>query len=259
MAALEKKRKELAEMELKRKAQRLVELKKAKVRNPEVIVDFEFSMVSITGGTFKMGCTVDQIRECEGDERPVKSAQVADFKISKFEVTQELWDAVMDTNVSVHAGCAKCPVENIRYGDVQVFISKLNKLTGKNYRLPTEAEWEYAARGGQKAESEVPSISQVAWYSNNSGQTTHEVGQLKPNALGLYDMLGNVWEYCSDWYDPTYYSTQNLTNPKGPLTGAEYVIRGGSFFSAASECRVANRNSIFPIMAHKSYGFRLAE
>lgn len=259
LVEIEKRRKEIAEAIARRKAQRMAELKKAKVPKPELIVEFEWSMVVISGGEFKMGCTSDQIRDCEADERPIRNVSVADFKLSKFEVTQELWEAVMDTNVSAHPNCAKCPVENIRYGDVQVFISKLNTFTGKNYRLPTEAEWEYAARGGNKAETMVPALSDMAWYGVNSGNETHEVGQLKPNALGLYDMLGNVWEYCADWYDPAYYSGQQLSNPKGPSSGAEYVIRGGSYFSSANECRVANRNSVFPIMSHKSYGFRLAE
>ncbi len=259
LAALEKKKKELAEAEAKRKALRVAELKKAKVKYPEILAELEWNMVEVQGGEFKMGCTSDQIRDCEADERPTRNVSVADFKLSKFEVTQELWDAVMDTNVSFHQNCAKCPVENIRYGDVQVFISKLNTFTGKNYRLPTEAEWEYAARGGNKAEAMVPALSDMAWYGVNSGNETHEVGQLKPNDLGLYDMLGNVWEYCADWYDPAYYSGQQLSNLKGPSSGAEYVIRGGSYFSSANECRVANRNSVFPIMSHKSYGFRLAE
>lgn len=250
------------EEEYRRKArqarlERINGLKKRGAKDPEVVHSFITSFTYVKSGTLKQGCTEDQIVHCQADERPSKSVEVSGFFINKFEVTQELWMAVMDTNYSKNNSCKLCPVENVSFGQVQEFIKKLNFITEGNYRLPTEAEWEYAARGGHRAESVKPGLASVSWFSQNSGGSTHEVGTLDPNELGIYDMYGNVWEYCSDWYDANYYKSVVQTNPLGPDSGSERVIRGGSYFSIASECRAANRNKIHPLIAHHSYGFRL--
>ncbi|MCP4277627.1 MAG: formylglycine-generating enzyme family protein, partial [Gammaproteobacteria bacterium] len=169
--------------------------------------------------------------------------------------------AVMGNNPSKFKGDNR-PVETVSWKDVQTFITKLNQQTGKTYRLPTEAEWEYAARGGVSANSTTyagsNTIGDVAWYDDNSGSKTHEVGGKQPNELGIYDMTGNIWEWCNDWYGNSYYSSSPADNPQGSSSDAYRVIRGGSWGYAARRCRVAYRSHFYPTRRADSIGFRLA-
>ena len=216
-------------------------------------------MVYVKGGTFTMGATAEQGSDAESDEKPTHSVTVSDFYIGKYEVTQAQWRAVMGSNPSKFTGDNN-PVEKVSWDDIQEFIKKLNAQTGKKFRLPTEAEWEYAARGGNQSKgykySGSNSIGDVAWYDGNSGDKTRPVGQKRPNELGIYDMSGNVWEWCQDWYGA--YSSSSQTNPTGPSSGSSRVLRGGSWYSYARNCRVSFRSSGIPDSRYYSYGFRLA-
>ena len=207
-----------------------------------------------------MGCTAEQ-GDCYDDEKPVHRVNVSSFSIGKYEVTQAQWQAVMGSNPSNFKNCDNCPVEKVSWNDVQDFIKKLNQLTGKRFRLPTEAEWEYAARGGKRSKgyryAGSNNLGSVAWYEKNSGSKTHPVGQKRPNELGLYDMSGNVWEWCSDWYGKNYYGSSSSNNPTGPSTGERKVQRGGSWGDGATYCRVSDRSSYEPADRSNRDGFRV--
>ena len=207
-----------------------------------------------------MGATSEQASDAFDDEKPAHSVTLSSYYIGKTEVTQELWQAVVGSNPSYFKGNRK-PVEKVSWEDCQTFISKLNSLTGKNYRLPTEAEWEFAARGGIKSKgykySGSNTLGDVAWYLNNSGDTTHDVGTKSPNELGLYDMSGNVWEWCNDWYKSQYYRNSPSNNPTGPSSGTCRVIRGGSWNDIARYCRSSNRYGSTPGSRDDSLGLRL--
>jgi len=215
----------------------------------------EPEMIFVEGGTFMMGSD-----DGENDEKPVHSVTVNSFYISKYEVTQKEWLEIMGNNPSYSKG-DNLPVENVSWNDIQEFIKKLNQTTGKTYRLPTEAEWEYAAKGGNKSKgykyAGSNNIEEVAWYSNNSDGETHPVGTKKPNELGIYDMTGNVWEWCQDWYDKEYYRNSPSNNPKGPSSGTRCVLRGGSWVSSYSYCRSAIRNYVNPDGVNNYFGARL--
>lgn len=217
-----------------------------------------FQMVEVRGGTFRMGATSEQGRDADNDEKPVHQMTLSSYYIGKYEVTQELWQAVMGTNPSRFNGNRK-PVEQVSWNDCQTFISKLNSLTGKRFRLPTEAEWEFAARGGTMSRgykySGSNSLSNVAWYTDNSGSTTHDVGTKSPNELGIYDMSGNVYEWCSDWYGN--YSSSSQANPTGAYSGSNRVGRGGSWFINAVYCRVSSRDGWTPDYWLNYLGLRL--
>ena len=219
-----------------------------------------FNMVKVSGGTFQMGATSEQGSYVDSDEQPVHQVTLSDYYIGETEVTQELWQAVMGSNPSKFTGSGLLPVEKVSWDDCQTFITKLNVLTGMQFRLPTEAEWEFAARGGNSSQgykySGSNNIDDVAWYTNNSNSKTHEVGTKAPNELGIYDMSGNVWEWCQDW-DGSY-SSSAQTNPTGPTSGAERVYRGGSFFGYAGYCRVSDRNYYTPGYRIYILGLRLA-
>jgi len=219
----------------------------------ETVNGVRFDMVAVKGGTFRMGS-----ESGESNEKPVRSVTLSDFTIGKTEVTQALWQAVMGDNPSYWKG-VNLPVEQVSWDDIQIFLQKLNQLTGKTYRLPTEAEWEYAAKGGTSSRSTTyagsNSIDNVAWYDKNSGNKTHIVAGKQPNELGLYDMSGNVWEWCSDWYGS--YSSTAQTNPKGASTGSYRMIRGGSWNRSTQDCRSAFRNSIGPYYYYNFIGFRV--
>ena len=218
-----------------------------------------FTMIAVEGGTFKMGATSEQGSDADNDEKPVHNVTLSDYYIGETEVTQELWQAVMGTNPSNSKGNKK-PVEQVSWNDCQEFITKLNNLTGKNFRLPTEAEWEYAARGGNKSKgykySGSNTIDNVAWYTSNSGSQTHDVKTKQANELGIYDMSGNVYEWCQDWYGS--YSRGSQTNPTGPASGSSRVLRGGSWNSGAGNCRVSNRSGDDPDCGGSGIGLRLA-
>ena len=223
-------------------------------------------MVRVEGGPFMMGATPEQGSDAYDDEKPAHRVALSSYYIGKYEVTQEQWVAVMGRNPSRFKG-AKNPVEVVSWNDCQKFIKKLNQLTGLKFRLPTEAEWEYAARGGNKSKgykySGSNNLGDVAWYGNNSSSKTHEVGRKAPNELGLYDMSGNVMEWCSDWYGWTYYSSSPSTNPTGPSSDSERVQRGGSWDSYyAQYCRVSFRgdddNPSCPDYYSDVFGLRLA-
>ncbi|MGN0033523.1 MAG: SUMF1/EgtB/PvdO family nonheme iron enzyme [Candidatus Limimorpha sp.] len=218
-----------------------------------------FEMVRVDGGKFKMGATAEQKKFAENDESRTHNVTLNDYYIGKYEVTQSVWNAVMDNDQSAFKGPNR-PVERVSWNDCQEFIRRLNEATGKNFRLPTEAEWEYAARGGKKSHgfrySGSDKIDEVAWYSENSGNETHDVGQKKPNELGIYDMSGNVWEWCSDWYLKKY-KRKSQKNPIGPNEGSNKVFRGSCWNNNANSCRVSNRHSNNPVYSLSYTGLRL--
>lgn len=217
-----------------------------------------FKMIYVEGGTFTMGATPEQGSDVAHWEKLTHKVTLSDYYIGETVVTQALWQAVMGNNPSSFKG-ENLPVENISWHDCKEFISKLNSLTGKNFRMPTEAEWEYAARGGSKSRGYKYSgsnrLGNVAWYTDNSGDETHRVGKKSPNELGLYDMSGNVMEWCSDWYGD--YSSAEQTNPKGPDSGTSRVCRGGSWFFNARICRCSYRRSYDPGYLSTDLGLRL--
>lgn len=225
-----------------------------------VVNGVEFNMVKVAGGTFQMGATSEQGSDYFDNELPVHQVTLSDYYIGEIEVTQELWQAVMGSNPSNFRTSNKLPVEIVSWNDCQTFITKLNQLTGMQFRLPTEAEWEFAARGGNKSKgykySGSNDIDEVAWYYYNSGGETHEVGTKLPNELGIFDMIGNVWEWCQDRYGS--YSSSAQTNPTGPSTGSNRVIRGGSWDSEPRYCRVSRRYGCTPDRSDRYLGLRLA-
>ena len=219
-----------------------------------------FTMVGVEGGTFTMGATSEQGSDAFSDEKPTHSVTLSDYAIGETEVTQELWKAVMGSNPSNYVSGTDLPVVHVNWIASQAFIQKLNQLTGKNFRLPTEAEWEYAARGGQKSKgykyAGSNTLSDVAWYIDNSSSKTPPVKQKQANELGLYDMSGNVGEWCQDWYGA--YSSSAQTNPTGPTSGSSRVWRGGFWRSNAWGCRVSDRLYSAPADNNQATGLRLA-
>ena len=224
----------------------------------ETAKDLNMKMIFVEGGTFQMGATSEQGSDPQSDESPVHSVTLDSYYIAETEVTQAQWYAVMGTNPSYRSGDNR-PVEYVSWEEANEFCKKLSELTGKRYTLPTEAQWEYAARGGNKSKgykySGSNTIGDVAWYYNNSGNATHSVKQKQPNELGLYDMSGNVCEWCSDWYGS--YSSSSQTNPTGPSSGSYREFRGGSWCSYAWVCRVSNRDDTNPSGRGSDLGFRL--
>ena len=224
------------------------------------VKDVEFTMVAVEGGTFSMGSN-----DGGNDEKPIHQVTLDSYCIGQTEVTQELWQTVMGSNPSYFKGTSN-PVENVSYNDCIDFINQLNTLLkdqlpqGRKFRLPTEAEWEFAARGGSKSKgykySGSNSISTVAWYDGNSGDKTHPVKQKASNELGLYDMSGNVYEWCSDWKGS--YSSSPQNNPKGPSNGKYRVLRGGSWYMVEQSFRPAHRNDSDPGNRLNHFGLRLA-
>ena len=222
--------------------------------------NISFQMRKVDGGSFYMGATSEQDYEAENDEYPAHLVELSSYYIGVCEVTRELWMYVMYGSSKYNGD--NSAVKNVTWNECQTFIGKLNKLTGKNYRLPTEAEWEYAARGGNMSNDYMYSggnfIGDVAWYNGNSTDRK-SVGQKLSNELGLYDMSGNVLEWCSDWYGEDYYSKSPTLNPRGPQSGTDKVMRGGSFYSSAEFCRVSNRGFFSPSQSQGGrVGLRLA-
>jgi len=214
-------------------------------------------MVLVKGGTFTMGCTPEQGNDCTAWEKPAHQVTLSDFYIGKYEVTQAQWKAVMnEDNPSKFKGDNR-PVENVSWNDVQAFIRRLNERTGRNYRLPTEAEWEYAARGGNKSNgykySGSKAVDDIAWYGS---EETRPVGIKIANELSIHDMSGNVWEWVNDWYGD--YSEEQQVDPQGPSSGTNRVLRGGSWYGNARYVRVSVRNGSVPGFHRDAIGFRLA-
>ncbi len=245
-------------------------------------------MVHVAGGSFDLGS------DNEADDRkPAHTVTLKDFHIGMYEVTQKQWKEIMNTNPSDRV-CDECPVSNVTFTDVQAFIEKLNAKTGRHFRLPTEAEWEFAARGGVKEDlvKEFKGVArggvnefmiaekglkkpdqfkegkkysgqrlpgEVAWFARNSENHTHPIGRKKANELGIYDMTGNVEEWCNDWYAKTYGSKNDVTDPQGPTGGKARVVRGGSYISNPVELVVTRRAAYLPDTKANSLGFRLVE
>ena len=224
-----------------------------------VLTELFNDMVFVEGGTFTMGATGALADDAESDEKVLHEVTLSPYYICRYEVTQSVWKAVMGKNPSNFKG-DNLPVESVTWIDCQQFITRLNALTGKTFRLPTEAEWEYAARGGKHSKgfkyagSDNP--DEVAWHNGNSGGGPHPVGQKAPNELGLYDMSGNVYEWCSDWKGK--YSSKPQTNPQGPVQGTHRVNRGGRWGGSIGACRVSDRSMCDPNVRFYHLGFRLA-
>jgi formylglycine-generating enzyme required for sulfatase activity len=245
-------------------------------------------MVMVQGGSFDLGSNDEA-----ADRKPAHTVKLKDYYIGAYEVTQRQWRTIMGTNPSTFV-CDDCPVQNVSWSDVQSFIEKLNEKAGRHYRLPTEAEWEYAARGGIREQlvkpypnvarggvnelliadqgSRVPDKmttgkryagqklpGEVAWFKRNSEDHVHRIGTKKPNELGIYDMSGNVEEWCADFYGTTYGSKNTVENPQGPSGGNAHVVRGGSYQSDPDELVVTRRAAYVPKTKALSLGFRLAE
>jgi formylglycine-generating enzyme required for sulfatase activity len=218
----------------------------------------KYNMVRVGGGTFKMGS-----RNGNNDETPSHNVSSRTFYISKYEVTQRQWTAIMGSNPSFNKNCNDCPVENVSWEETNDFIRKLNSYTQGHYRLPTEAEWEFAAGGGILRSDYLFSGNRrperVAWFYGNASGKSHPVGTKVANELGITDMSGNVAEWCSDWYDVSYYSRSELENPEGPAgPKSEKVVRGGSWDDYEQLCRIVSREKKSPNQKSKNIGFRIA-
>jgi formylglycine-generating enzyme required for sulfatase activity len=213
-------------------------------------------MVSIPGGTFQMGSNGAQ---AESDEKPVHTVTLDGFWMGKYEVTQRQYEAMMGGNPSYFKGPDR-PVEMVSWNDVTEFCQKISQATGKTYSLPTEAQWEYACRAGSSGKwcfgDSENLLGDYGWHTANSGSQTHDVGGKKPNVWGLYDMHGNVWEWCADWYAP--YSAGAVSNPAGPANSGSRVIRGGDWGLDPESCRSADRYGIPPAYRYHDIGFRLS-
>ena len=240
--------------------------------------DVKFEMVFVEGGAFAMGCFSED-NTCDSIEKPSHNVNLANYYLGKFEVTQKLWNTVMGSNIHQQRDLAntsweiygegdKIPMYYISYEECETFCEKLNRLLyaqlpeGYKFCIPTEAQWEYAARGGSKRKGLTYSgnnkISKVAWWEGNSGQRTREVGLKLKNELGIYDMSGNVWEWCRDWFEADYYSYSSNTNPQGPLSGDHRVLRGGSWNLKPWHSRVTTRHYYEPNARSANVGFRIA-
>lgn len=218
--------------------------------------NISFTMIHVEGDTFTMGATPEMLEPFD-NEKPAHLVTLGNYCIGQTEVTQELWQAVMGENPSKTKG-DKLPVEEISWDDIQQFLSSLNTLTGMKFRMPTEAEWEFAARGGKLSQhfqyAGSNNAEEVAWYDTKQ---TNPVGQKEPNELGIYDMSGNVWEWCLDWYDENYYQNVEI-NPQGPESGIYCVLRGGSWGGSEKYCRCSCRAGYSPDLRDIDCGFRLA-
>ena len=240
------------------------------------VKEVTFEMIFVEGGSFVMGCTSEQ-SGCFGDEKHTHTVELSDYYIGKQQVTQKLWAAVMGYSIHFQANFLKIKSLNgegeehsmyyVNYGECVDFCTKLNTLLSKQlpkgakFTIPTEAQWEYAARGGNKSEGFMYSgsnnIDEVAWYESNSNGNTHKTCRKKENELGIFDMCGNVYEWCQDWYNDLYYFNSPSVNPKGPDTGSGRVLRGGSWNCKPQQCRVSFRHCTSPSNRSFDVGFRV--
>ena len=218
-------------------------------------------MVRVEGGSFTMGCTPEQ-ENCGDDEKPTHRVQIGSFEIGKYEVTQELWEAVMGENPSTFVDCPQCPVETVSWDDIQAFLGKLN-VGGGQYRLPSEAEWEYASRGGQQSQGFQYAGSNdwaaVAWYYENTDNRTHPVGQKQANELGLFDMSGNVREWVQDCWHVSYAGAPSDGRAWEQGDCVRRAIRGGSWYGKPSYVRSANRFWYATYFRNNNLGFRIVQ
>lgn len=229
----------------------------------ETVNGVQFNMIAVEGGSFEMGATSNQVDEANDDESPLHEVTLSNYYIGEIEVTQELWKAVMGNNPSYYKNLQN-PVEQVSWTQCQEFVKNLNKLINKKYSLPTEAQWEYAARGGNRSKGYKYSgsdiLDNVAWYGayvdESTANGTRAVASKQPNELGLYDMSGNVHEWCSDWYGD--YPNSSQVDPKGPSGGKQRVMRGGNWYRKPEHCRVSSRNYSKPSYTNRCLGFRLA-
>ncbi len=221
--------------------------------------DYRFKMIQVKGGTFMMGALPDD-EDAKFWERPAHRVTLSSFYIGETCVTEELWTAVMGEIPYKAVLGSFLPMTGVSWNMCQEFLQKLYECTGKRFRLPTEAEWEFAARGGTQSSgfrySGSNSILQVGWYRYNTDNTVQPIGTKAPNELGLFDMSGNVWEWCSDFYGK--YTRETQTNPRGPRDGKRRVLRGGSAYNPEEDCRVTYRFSNPPVNAYGHFGLRLA-
>ena len=235
-------------------------LARLKGRLPEILRDVSAQMVRVEGGTFTMGCTPEQ-EKCFPDEVPARAVRIESFEIGRFEMTQELWEAVMGENPSAFGNCPRCPVETVSWNDVQAFLGRLN-AEGERYRLPSEAEWEYAARGGQLSQGYQYAGSgnwaEVAWYYENSGNGTQPVGRKQANELGLFDMSGNVREWTRDCWHGSYDGAPDDGRAWEEGDCRRRAIRGGSWHGKPSYVRSANRFWYATYFRNNDLGFRIA-
>lgn len=223
----------------------------------------EMEMVWVEGGSFTMGsnATPKGVKLTYALARPEHRVTVDGYFIGRYEVTQGLWQAVMGENPSKFKGSANLPVESVSWTEAQEFAMRLSQMTGRRFRLPSEAEWEYAARGGGKSQRNPYAgcnrnqLDNHGWYCVNSDGATHAVGQLQPNELGLYDMSGNVAEWCQDWVEA--YTSEEQTNPRGPRQGENRVLRGGHYNSTSAACTVYDRGWYLPSGKYELYGLRI--
>ena len=217
----------------------------------ETTAGVNIHMVLVGGGTFQMG--LDDAPTV--GEKPAHAVALDDYYIGATEITQGQWRAVMGNNPSHFRG-DNLPVDGVTWEEAKLFCKKLSELSGRHYTLPTEAQWEYAASGGgQTPHAGSVNLDEIAWYGVNSGRRTHAVALKAPNVLGIYDMSGNIWEWCSDWYAP--YESADQLNPTGPQLGTERVLRGGSWIIEAEHCRITYRNANVPTARDNNYGFRV--
>jgi formylglycine-generating enzyme required for sulfatase activity len=217
-------------------------------------------MALVDGGTFVMGSATDSTCNSTVTLAFSHPVTLSGFQIGKYEITQAEWVSVMGGNISLHQGCDNCPVEEVSWNDVQFFIDSLNKKTGRHYQLPTAAQWEFAARGGNKCKgykyAGSNDMDEAGWFGGEFIDQTHPVGRKRPNELGIYDMSGNVSEWCTDWFD-RYYNPGPQTNPQGPLTGVGHVIRGSSWGAGPSEFHIIGGRIGYPNDRSAHVGFRL--
>jgi formylglycine-generating enzyme required for sulfatase activity len=228
-----------------------------------VAQEIQRNLVLLKGGAFTMGSDVARLLGVK-DEGPEHTVKIGALLFGRYEVSQAQWEAVMGTNPSARQGCMDCPVENVSWDEIHEFVAKLNMISGRKYRLPTEGEWEFVARSNLKedmshARDKKDFLRMYAWAAENADKKPHPVGKKRPNSAGIYDLFGNVAEWCADWYDASYYKSSGMENPAGPANGKEKVVRGGSYQINALDFRPSLRDKRKPGTKSKEIGFRLVQ